>query len=75
VETQVTTDSQSAGSIRELDDPEFFRRWSLLRQRVALSGKTVPQDLKCAYIAVSAEYRRRVDGCQTGDRAVREDLL
>jgi hypothetical protein len=35
-----------------------------LRQRVALSGKTVPSDLKREYAAVSAEYRRRVDGGQ-----------
>ena len=62
--TQATTDSETVSDIRALDDPEFFRHWSALRQRVALSGKTVPSDLKREYAAVSAEYRRRVDGGQ-----------
>jgi hypothetical protein len=33
-----------------------------LRQRIALGGKTVPGDLKREYAAVSAEYRRRIEG-------------
>lgn len=40
--TQATTDSEPVSDIRALDDPEFFRHWSALRQRVALSGKTMP---------------------------------
>lgn len=60
--TRATTDSEPASDIPALDDPEFFRHWSALRQRIALSGKTVPHDLKREYAAVSAEYRRRVEG-------------
>jgi hypothetical protein len=51
-------------NLTELGDPEFCRHWSELRQRIALSGKTVPQDLKREYAAVSAEYRRRVSGAR-----------
>jgi hypothetical protein len=60
--TRANTDSETDSDIRALDDPEFFRYWSALRQRIALSGKTVPNDLKIEYAAVSAEYHRRVDG-------------
>jgi hypothetical protein len=59
--TRATTDNESASAIRALGDPEFFRHWSALRQRIALSGKSVPDDLKREYDTVSAEYRRRVD--------------
>ena len=45
-----------------LDDPAFFRYWSELRQRLALAGKSVSCELKREYAAVSAEYRRRVNG-------------
>jgi hypothetical protein len=38
--------------LTELDDPEFFRRWSELRGRIALCGKSVPCDLKREYAAV-----------------------
>ncbi len=48
--------------LRELSDPALITRWSLLRMKIALSGKPVPADLKSEYAAVSAEYRRRVDG-------------
>jgi hypothetical protein len=62
--TRATTASGPASDIRALNDPEFFRYWSTLRQRIALSGKTVPNDLKSEYAAVAAEYRRRVDDDQ-----------
>jgi hypothetical protein len=62
--TRATTDSENASNIRALDDPEFFRYWSALRLRIALSGKTPPHDLKREYGTVSAEYRRRVNGDQ-----------
>ena len=59
--TRANTDSETDSDIRALDDPEFFRYWSALRQRIALSGKTPPPDLEREYGAVSAEYRRRVN--------------
>jgi hypothetical protein len=62
--TRATTGSETASDMRALDDPEFFRYWSALRQRIALSGKTPPQDLEREYGVVSAEYRRRVNGDQ-----------
>ena len=58
---RATTGSETASDMRTLDDPEFFRYWSALRQRIALSGKTPPPDLEREYGAVSAEYRRRVN--------------
>jgi hypothetical protein len=48
--------------LRDLDDPEFFRHWSDLRRRVALEGKAISCGLKREYAAVSAEYRRRING-------------
>lgn len=48
--------------LSELEDPEFFRHWSELRRRVALSGKSASCELKRAYDTASAEYRRRTDG-------------
>lgn len=48
--------------LRELDDPEFFRHWAALRQRIALGGNSVPCELKRRYKAVSIEYRRRING-------------
>ncbi len=57
----ITPDSEPAGDIRDLADPQLIRHWSALRQRIALSGKTVPGDLKREYAAVSAEYRRRIE--------------
>ena len=62
--TRATTDSENASNMRALDDHEFFRYWSALRLRIALSGKTPPHDLKREYGTVSAEYRRRVNGDQ-----------
>jgi hypothetical protein len=62
--TRATAGSETASDMRALGDPEFFRYWSALRQRIALSGKTPPQDLEREYGAVSAEYRRRVNGDQ-----------
>lgn len=59
--TRATTDSETASDMRALDDPDFFRYWSALRQRIALSGKTPPNDLEREYGVVSAEYRRRVN--------------
>ena len=58
------TDSENASNIRALDDREFFRYWSALRQRIALSGKTPPHDLKREYGAAYVEYHRRVNGSQ-----------
>ena len=60
--TRATTGSETASDIRALGDPEFFRHWSDLRQRVALAGKSVSCDLKRMYADLSAEYRRRIDG-------------
>jgi hypothetical protein len=57
-----TPGNQPAGVMRDLDDPQFISYWSALRLRIALSGKTVPVDLKREYAAVSAEYRRRIEG-------------
>ncbi len=48
--------------LRELSDPALITRWSLLRMKVALYGRSVPADLKREYAAVSAEYRRRIEG-------------
>lgn len=48
--------------LAELGDPEFFTRWAEVRQRIALGGKSVPALLKSDYAALSAEYRRRVNG-------------
>jgi hypothetical protein len=48
--------------LSELGDPEFFRHWAELRQRITLGGKSVPCDLKREYAGASAEYRRRVYG-------------
>ena len=48
--------------LAELGDPEFFRHWATLRQRIALDGKSAPSGLQREYAAVSAEYRRRVTG-------------
>jgi hypothetical protein len=59
--TRATTGSETASDMRALDDPEFFRYWSAVRQRIALSGKTPPPDLEREYGAVSAECRRRVN--------------
>ena len=55
-------DDTDATSLTELDDPEFFRHWATLRQRIAVDGKSVPCALKREYAAVSAEYRRRIAG-------------
>jgi hypothetical protein len=42
--------------LTQLGDPEFFRHWSELRQRVALGGNSVSRDLKREYDDASAEY-------------------
>ena len=47
-------------NLTKLGDPEFFRYWAELRQRIAVNGKKVSQDLKREYAAVSAEYRRLI---------------
>lgn len=60
--TRASIDIETDGDIRELADPEFFRYWSELRHRIALSGKSVPCDLKRRYAAVAAEYHRRAHG-------------
>jgi hypothetical protein len=60
--TQARTTTGGNDDLRELGDPEFFRHWSDLRQRVALAGKSVSCDLKRMYADLSAEYRRRIDG-------------
>jgi hypothetical protein len=65
--TRASTNSEPASDIRALDDFEFFRHWSALRQRIALSGTTAPDDLKREYAIASAEYRRRVDGGRDSD--------
>ena len=57
---QQTSDERH--DLRELDDPDFFSQWAELRNRIAVGGKSVPGELKREYAAVSAEYRRRVDG-------------
>jgi hypothetical protein len=62
--TQAAAGSETTSDMRALDDPEFFRYWSALRQRIAFSGKTPPPDLEREYDAVYTEYRRRVDGDQ-----------
>jgi hypothetical protein len=49
-------------SLRELGDPEFFRRWAKLRHLIAVGGKSVPGDLRREYEAASGEYRRRIGG-------------
>lgn len=55
-------DDTAAVSLAALGDPEFFRHWARLRQRIALDGKSVPGALQREYAAMSAEYRRRVEG-------------
>jgi hypothetical protein len=54
--------ADSERDLTKLDDPAFFLRWSTLRQLIAQSGKSVSCELKREYAAVSAEYRRRIDG-------------
>lgn len=55
--------SIDSAELRELSDPELITRWAELRQRIALSvGKSVSDDLRRAYSAMSAEYRRRITG-------------
>ena len=71
--TRATTGSETASDIRALDDSEFFRYWSALRQRIALSGKTPPHDMEREYGAVSAEYRRRVNRDQDSQIAQRAE--
>lgn len=55
-------DDADATNLTELADPEFFRHWAMLRQRIALDGKSAPDALRREYAAVSAEYRRRING-------------
>ncbi len=57
-----TEDEAAAVSLATLGDPDFFRHWAELRQRIALDGKSAPCALQREYAAVSAEYRRRVQG-------------
>jgi hypothetical protein len=60
--TQANTEHD--GSIRELDDPEFFTQWSLTRQRLVETPKGKPEhcELKRRYDALLDEYRRRTYG-------------
>jgi hypothetical protein len=67
VSAESASPAQKDQDLTKLDDPKFFRHWSELRRRIALSGKKVPDDLKREYDAVSAEYRRRVNGGQNSD--------
>jgi hypothetical protein len=56
------TDANRVRELQELDDPQFFTHWSKLRHQIFYCGKFVPSSLKKEYAAVSAEYRRRIDG-------------
>jgi hypothetical protein len=59
---ETRADDDAAISLAELGDPEFFRHWATLRQRIALDGKSAPRALRREYAAAAAEYRRRVQG-------------
>jgi hypothetical protein len=62
--TQVPGQKDRVGDLRELSDPEFFAYWAIVRHRLFLVPKGKPGhcEVKCRYDAVSAEYRRRIDG-------------
>jgi hypothetical protein len=47
-----------------MDDPTFIRHWSEARSKLALTPKDSPRhaEVKRAYEAALAEYRRRVEG-------------
>jgi hypothetical protein len=53
-----------ARDIRRLSDPEFFTQWADVRNRLVFisEGKPEHRDIKLQYRALSAEYRRRIDG-------------
>jgi hypothetical protein len=52
------------GSLRELSDPQFITVWAILRGRLATmpAGTAAHREIKRAYDAAQAEYRRRLDG-------------
>lgn len=62
--TQVTGQKDRTGDLRELSDPEFFAHWATVRLRLFFvpKGKPEHREVKRRYDALSAEYRRRIDG-------------
>ena len=52
------------GRLRELPDPQFIAVWAALRGRLATTpaGTAGHHEIKRAYDAAQAEYRRRLDG-------------
>jgi hypothetical protein len=62
--TQVPGQKDRIGHLRELSDPEFFAHWAMVRHRLFFVPKGKPGhcEVKRWYDAVSAEYRRRIDG-------------
>ena len=62
METQADGEADVEG-LPDLTDPDFFRHWAELRLRIAMSGKSVPCDLKRKYAVAAAEFRRRVHQC------------
>jgi hypothetical protein len=54
----------STENLQELSDPEFFAYWAAVRSRLFSTPKGKPEhyEARRRYDAVTAEYRRRVDG-------------
>jgi hypothetical protein len=54
----------STENLQELSDPEFFAHWAAVRNRLFGTPKGKPGhcEIKRRYDAVTAEYRRRIDG-------------
>ena len=52
----------NTGDLAAMDDPDLIRHWADVRTRLALTRKDSPHyaELKSAYGAALAEYRRRV---------------
>jgi hypothetical protein len=59
-----TTGTIDASELARMDDPAFIRHWSEARSKLALTPKDSPRhaEVKRAYDAALAEYRRRVEG-------------
>jgi hypothetical protein len=56
--------TQDTSDLTGLDDPALITRWAAARNELALTSRDSPRhaDVKRAYDAALAEYRRRVTG-------------
>jgi hypothetical protein len=54
----------STENLRKLSDPEFFAHWAAVRSRLFSTPKGKPGhgEARRRYDAVTAEYRRRING-------------